>query len=117
MPNAKLDQSVAQRPSGQSLKSCRSSGRHRLVATRYFRRWSSAIYFVGDPEEIADNVKVYREGAKLSALILSGRPLIEETETVSRLLSSALRRDPVILCPEEASGRQLVDYIAPVTIE
>ena len=47
---------------------------------------SSAVYFVGDPEEIADNVKVYHDEAKLSALILSGRPLIDEAEMVSRLL-------------------------------
>jgi alkanesulfonate monooxygenase len=51
-----------------------------------FDSGSSAVYFVGDPEEIADNVKVYRDEAKLSALILSGWPLIEEAETVSRLL-------------------------------
>jgi alkanesulfonate monooxygenase len=47
---------------------------------------SSAVYFVGDPEEIAENAKVYHEKAKLSALILSGWPLIEEAEIVSRLL-------------------------------
>jgi alkanesulfonate monooxygenase len=51
-----------------------------------FGAGSSAVYFVGDPEEIADNVKVYRDEAKLSALILSGWPLIEEAETVSQLL-------------------------------
>jgi alkanesulfonate monooxygenase len=51
-----------------------------------FDAGSSAVYFVGDPEEIADNVKVYRDEAKLSALILSGWPLIEEAETVSQLL-------------------------------
>ena len=47
---------------------------------------SSAVYFVGDPEEIADNVKVYHDEAKLPALILSGWPLIDEAEMVSRLL-------------------------------
>jgi alkanesulfonate monooxygenase len=51
-----------------------------------FDAGSSAVYFVGDPEDIADNVKAYRDEAKLSALILSGWPLIEEAETVSRLL-------------------------------
>ncbi len=51
-----------------------------------FDAGSSAVYFVGDPEEIADNVKVYRDETKLSALILSGWPLIEEAETVSKLL-------------------------------
>jgi alkanesulfonate monooxygenase len=51
-----------------------------------FDAGSSAVYFVGDPEEIADNVKAYRDEAKLSALILSGWPLIEEAETVSQLL-------------------------------
>jgi alkanesulfonate monooxygenase len=47
---------------------------------------SSAVYVVGDPEDIADNVKTYRDEAKLSALILSGWPLIEEADTVSQLL-------------------------------
>jgi alkanesulfonate monooxygenase len=51
-----------------------------------FNAGSSAVYFIGDPDEIADNVKVYRDEAKLSALILSGWPLIEEAETVSQLL-------------------------------
>ena len=51
-----------------------------------FDTGSSVVYFVGDPEEIADNVKVYRDETALSALILSGWPLIEEAETVSRLL-------------------------------
>jgi alkanesulfonate monooxygenase len=51
-----------------------------------FDAGSSAVYFVGDPEGIADNVKVYRDAAKLSALILSGWPLIEEAKTVSQLL-------------------------------
>jgi alkanesulfonate monooxygenase len=51
-----------------------------------FDAGSSAVYFVGDPEEITDNVKVYRDETKLSALILSGWPLIEEAEMVSRLL-------------------------------
>jgi alkanesulfonate monooxygenase len=51
-----------------------------------FDAGSSAVYFVGDPEGIADNVKVYRDEAKLSALILSGWPLIDEAETVSQLL-------------------------------
>lgn len=35
---------------------------------------------------MADNVKVYHDEAKLSALILSGWPLIDEAEMVSRLL-------------------------------
>jgi alkanesulfonate monooxygenase len=51
-----------------------------------FDAGSSAVYFVGDPEGIADNVNVYRDAAKLSALILSGWPLIEEANTVSQLL-------------------------------
>ena len=51
-----------------------------------FDAGSSAVYFVGDPEDIADNVKTYRNEAKLSALILSGWPLIEEADTVSQLL-------------------------------
>lgn len=51
-----------------------------------FDAGSSAVYFVGDPDEIADNVEVYCDEAGLSALILSGWPLIEEAETVSKLL-------------------------------
>ena len=37
-----------------------------------FDAGSSAVYFVGDPEEVADNVKAYCDAAGLSALILSG---------------------------------------------
>jgi alkanesulfonate monooxygenase len=51
-----------------------------------FDTGSSAVYFVGDADDIADNVKAYRDSAGLSALILSGWPLTEEAETVSRLL-------------------------------
>lgn len=51
-----------------------------------FDTGSSAVYFVGDPEDVADNIEAYRKAAGLSALILSGWPLIEEAETVARLL-------------------------------
>ncbi len=51
-----------------------------------FDAGSSAVYFVGDPQDIADNVRVYREEAGLSALILSAWPLTEEAEIVSQLL-------------------------------
>jgi alkanesulfonate monooxygenase len=51
-----------------------------------FNIGSSAVYFVGDPDDIAENIKAYRDSAGLSALILSGWPLIEEAEMVSRLL-------------------------------
>jgi alkanesulfonate monooxygenase len=51
-----------------------------------FDAGSSAVYFVGDPEEVADNVKAYCDAAGLSALILSAWPLIEEAPIVSRLL-------------------------------
>jgi alkanesulfonate monooxygenase len=47
---------------------------------------SSAVYFVGDPDAIADNVKIYHDEAELSALILSGWPLREEAEIVAMLL-------------------------------
>lgn len=51
-----------------------------------FDTGSSAVYFVGDPEDVADNIKVYHDEAGLSALILAAWPLIDEAETVSRLL-------------------------------
>jgi alkanesulfonate monooxygenase len=51
-----------------------------------FDTGSSAVYFVGDPEDIAENIQAYRDAAGLSALILSGWPLIEEAEAVSKWL-------------------------------
>jgi alkanesulfonate monooxygenase len=51
-----------------------------------FNTGSSAVYFVGDPETIAGDVKVFHDEAGLSALILSGWPLIEEARAVSDLL-------------------------------
>jgi alkanesulfonate monooxygenase len=51
-----------------------------------FNAGSSAVYFVGDPDDVAENVKAYRDAAGLSALILSAWPLIDEAEIVSRLL-------------------------------
>jgi alkanesulfonate monooxygenase len=51
-----------------------------------FDTGSSAVYFVGDPDDIAENIQVYRDAAGLSALILSGWPLIEEAEAVSKWL-------------------------------
>jgi hypothetical protein len=90
-------------PASSSIKTkCLRSSRAKLEELRLERRlfagitaWSpldifdagsSAVYFVGDPEGIADNVEIYRDEAKLSALILSGWPLIDEAETVSQLL-------------------------------
>jgi hypothetical protein len=64
------------------------------AALDLFDAGSSAVYFVGDPEKIADNVKVYRDEAELSALILSARPLIEEAETISPLLLPRLDEIP-----------------------
>jgi len=51
-----------------------------------FGAGSSAVYFVGDPEDVADELKDYHDGTGLSAIILSGWPLIEEAETTARLL-------------------------------
>jgi alkanesulfonate monooxygenase len=51
-----------------------------------FDAGSSAVYFVGDPEAIAGNVKAYHDEAGLSALILSGWPLIDEARNVAELL-------------------------------
>ncbi len=51
-----------------------------------FDTGSSAVYFVGDPDTIASDVKAYHDEAGLSALILSGWPLIDEARTVSELL-------------------------------
>jgi alkanesulfonate monooxygenase len=47
---------------------------------------SSAVYFVGDPDAVVDNIKIYHDTAGLSALILSGWPLIEEAKSVAALL-------------------------------
>jgi alkanesulfonate monooxygenase len=65
-----------------------TAGERYWLATEqsFIRSGSSAVYFVSDPEEIAGNVNVYRDEAKLSALILSGWPLMEEAKAVSRLL-------------------------------
>jgi hypothetical protein len=62
---------------------------------------SSAVYFVGDPEEIAENAKVYHDKVKLSALILSGWPLIE-----------GRRRFPVCFC----RGSTRSNYPPPRTL-
>lgn len=51
-----------------------------------FGTGSSAAYLVGDPEDIAGNVERYHREAGLSALILSGWPLIEEARFVADLL-------------------------------
>ncbi len=51
-----------------------------------FDTGSSAVYFVGAPETIAENIARYHDEAGLSALILSGWPLIEEAKQVSELL-------------------------------
>jgi alkanesulfonate monooxygenase len=59
-----------------------------------FNTGSSAVYFVGDPDDIAENVQAYRDAAGLSALILSGWPLIEEAQAVSRLLLPRLAQIP-----------------------
>ena len=51
-----------------------------------FGTGSSAAYFVGDPDSIAANVALYNKETGLSALILSGWPLIDEAQTVADLL-------------------------------
>lgn len=51
-----------------------------------FNSGSSAVYFVGDPETIAQGVQRYHDEAGLTALILAGWPLIEEAQTVADLL-------------------------------
>ena len=51
-----------------------------------FDAGSSAVYFVGDPDTIAGNVELYHDEAGLSALILSGWPLIDEAQNVAELL-------------------------------
>jgi alkanesulfonate monooxygenase len=56
-----------------------------------FNAGSSAVYFVGDPDAIADNIKIYHDEAGLSALILSGWPLIDEAKNVAALLIPRLK--------------------------
>jgi alkanesulfonate monooxygenase len=51
-----------------------------------FDAGSSAVYFVGDPEDVASELKEYHDRAGLGAIILSGWPLIEEAETTAKLL-------------------------------
>ncbi|MQT11086.1 LLM class flavin-dependent oxidoreductase [Segnochrobactrum spirostomi] len=51
-----------------------------------FDAGSSAVYFVGDPDTIAADVARYHDDAGLTALILSGWPLIDEARRVSELL-------------------------------
>jgi len=51
-----------------------------------FDAGSSAVYFVGNPEDITENIAAYHAKVGLTALILAAWPLIEEAQTVSRLL-------------------------------
>jgi alkanesulfonate monooxygenase len=51
-----------------------------------FDTGSSAVYFVGDPEDVASELKDYHDRTGLSAIILSGWPLIEEAEASAKLL-------------------------------
>ena len=64
---------------------------HRLFAgitawssLNIFNAGSSAVYFVGDREAIAENVKAYHDCAGLSALILCSWPLIESSALAGR---------------------------------
>ncbi|WOE32469.1 MULTISPECIES: LLM class flavin-dependent oxidoreductase [unclassified Acinetobacter] len=52
---------------------------------------SSAAYLVGSPENIASTVETYHKEAGLTALIMSGWPLIEEAEYTSTLLLPLLK--------------------------
>ncbi|MFW1755089.1 LLM class flavin-dependent oxidoreductase [Acinetobacter wanghuae] len=52
---------------------------------------SSAAYLVGSPENIAAQVETYHKEAGLSALIMSGWPLIEEAEYTAKLLLPLLK--------------------------
>lgn len=47
---------------------------------------SSAAYLVGDPDALAANIELYHQRSGLSALILSGWPLIDEAQHVADLL-------------------------------
>lgn len=51
-----------------------------------FGTGSSAAYLVGDPDDVASAVAGYHRDAGLTALILSGWPLIEEAQMVADLL-------------------------------
>ncbi|TDV72549.1 LLM class flavin-dependent oxidoreductase [Pseudomonas sp. LP_7_YM] len=51
-----------------------------------FGTGSSAAYLVGSPDGIARNVELYHQRSGLSALILSGWPLIDEANHVANLL-------------------------------
>jgi len=52
---------------------------------------SSAAYLVGSPENIAAQVEQYHKETGLSALIMSGWPLIEEAQITSELLLPLLK--------------------------
>lgn len=52
---------------------------------------SSAAYLVGSPDNIAQTVQKYHDEAGLSALIMSGWPLIEEAEYTAKLLLPKLQ--------------------------
>jgi alkanesulfonate monooxygenase len=56
-----------------------------------FNAGSSAVYFVGEPDAVAGNIKIYHDEAGLSALILSGWPLIDEARNVGTLLIPRLK--------------------------
>lgn len=52
---------------------------------------SSAAYLVGNPENIATQVEKYHKETGLTALIMSGWPLIEEAEYTAQLLLPLLK--------------------------
>jgi alkanesulfonate monooxygenase len=51
-----------------------------------FDAGSSAVYFVGDPDDVASELQDYHDRAGLSAIILSGWPLIDEAAIVAEML-------------------------------
>lgn len=74
-----------------SLEELRLEGRLYAGITAWspldiFDAGSSAVYLVGDPEDVAGELKDYHDETGLSAIILSGWPLIEEAETTAKLL-------------------------------
>jgi len=51
-----------------------------------FATGSSAVYYVGDPDEITGHVRTLRDATGLTSLILAGWPLIDEAKNVAEHL-------------------------------
>lgn len=76
------------------LEGCLYAGITAWSPLDIFDAGSSAVYFVGDPEDVAAQLQDYHVTTGLSAIILSGWPLIDEAEATAKLLLPRLAEIP-----------------------